>query len=57
MVRVIARRVEDGDADDTVRVNWETARQYAQVAIATKDDRPFGCQMSQRNLMVGGMSG
>lgn len=57
MVGIIARRMEDGDADDTVGVDWDVACQYAQDAIATKDDQPFGCQMSQRNFMVGGMSG
>lgn len=64
MVRVVAGRVEDGDADQAAGVDCclsaiagrrgeggkrRVARGYGTV--------PLGCHMSARNFMVGGASG
>ena len=73
VVRVVAGRVQDGDANDAVGVDYKestkkhnvsaTVSHYLSLSLSQVpsinqgDPLPFGCQMSHWNFMVGGMRG
>jgi len=59
VVRIIARRVQDRDTDDTVGVDYTTPATSVMVhrAHINQGEVPFGCQTSHRNFIEGGISG